>query len=954
MIPADFMTENYDLMELMAIYKREGKNSWEKNNIESFSCFWFSPPTHRQSGPNSFTFSDMRFPFIAASFLLLLCSALSGIEIRVATYNVRLGLGPAEITDPNNSNLMRPTPTAAVLKRIDADVIGLQEIDTNDLARGYVEEFADFLGLDHIFIPETALDTTSRVVILSRYPFLPASRTSILSPPGANDVTRAAAAVIVDVPNTTKDPTIVNAHLKCCFEPDDPFRRSVEMARIRQYLESRSLSGGDNVIVMGDFNLIGQNDLRFSSLPPGLPPSYRLGNDIRFDVEYFIDPTRYFSGLGITNPGSRQQDGVSRETFRGSSSSILDYLLFSSAISARTPKTEIYNSNLEATFAGLPKSGDPLPAATSADASDHYPVFGDLRLDDGLGLAFSATQTTLNEGAPAVTLTVTLDEPAPNPVTVTFNNEAPSELLLALNTVIIPAGQTTGSTTATALFDRISDGTQTVAVFASAPGYEAEFLEFSIRDDDPQAYWLTSFTSPVVEDFRNFGGTQTPSAWTDGGVTWRGNDDGSLGSFGARSYQESLGVFSASPVSFQTTLRNDTGETIPALAISYNAIHRRRSTGGSPDRLRFSLTRNGIISDLPELTFAPSIDGPDGRLLPPESTTLSTLLRDLNLAPGEQADLRVELIPGSPPGNISNEVFLNEFHYDNVGGDTGEFVEVFVGEAFPGLPSQIAIQLYNGNNGRAYGSLQNLQSFVETRPLAPGGPRLFHKQISGIQNGSPDGIALVVNGVVKEFISYEGAFTAIDGVAAGIVSNPIGVSQVNTPVGRNSIARIGSGSAAEDFAWQLQIGLHTPGAINTGQTVTASPQPQGMAIDNLVYTPLADSDGDSLPDIEEAELGTDPDHPDSDRDGQDDRFEVLLAGTDPLSPSSFFRPEFEIGPEGPELSFPGLAERIYQVEVSQNMIEWNPLPAQAGRGEVISQPLPQAEQLFFRVRIFLP
>ena len=896
----------------------------------------------------------MRFFAITAILLLSLGSFLDGIDIRVATYNVRLGLGPSEIPAPGSPGLMIPSPTAAVLRRIDADIVGLQEINSDDLNNGNLDDLSDFLGLDYLFVPQTALDSTSRVVILSRYPFLDPSPTSILSPPGANDVTRAAAAVIVDVPNTTQDPTIINAHLKCCFDPDDPFRRAVEMTRIRNYLESRGLNGSDNVVIMGDFNLLGQTDLIYSSLPPGLPPSYDLGSDIEFNVDYFIDPSRYFTGLGIVDPGSRQQDGVSAATFRGSSSSTLDYLLFSNAIGSRNPQTEIYNSNLEFSFTGLPKSGTPLPAATSADASDHYPVFGDLRLENGLGLSFAASQTTFHEGAAPVTLTVTLDAPTETEVIITLNSDDPSELLLAQNTLSISAGQTTATTTVTALFDKISDGTQTVGLFASAPGYEAEFLTFSIQDADPQSYWLTDFSIPVIENFSNFSGTQTPAAWSDGGINWRGIDDGNLGSFGARSYQGSLGVYESSPASFQTTVRNDTGETIPALEISYDASHFRRSTGGSSDQLRVSLVRDGAATVLPSLNYAPSINGPDGRLLPPETSTLNTILRELNLPPGEEMNLLVELVPGSPPGNVSSDIFINEFHYDNVGSDTGEFIEVFAGEAFTGLPSQIAIQLYNGNNGRAYGSLQNLQGFVETYPNPPGGPRLFHKEIEGIQNGSPDGIALVVNGVVKEFISYEGAFTAINGVAAGIISTPVGVSQVNTPVGRNSIARVGSGSTAGDFTWQIQTGPHTPGSVNTGQTFAESPQPQGIAIDNLVLTPLADSDGDLLLDLEEIELGTDPTQRDSDHDGQDDRFEVLLAGTNPLSSNSFFNPEFQLGPSGPQLAFPGLEGRIYQVEVSDDLINWNLLPPTAGDGETIIEDLPQAEQLFYRVRLSIP
>jgi hypothetical protein len=50
--------------------------------------------------------------------------------------------------------------------------------------------------------------------------------------------------------------------------------------------------------------------------------------------------------------------------------------------------------------------------------------------------------------------------------------------------------------------------------------------------------------------------------------------------------------------------------------------------------------------------------------------------------------------------------------------------------------------------------------------------------------------------------------------------------------------------------------------------------------------PPADSDGDGLPDDEEARLGTDPQVVDSDADGLSDREEVFVYGTDPLNPDT--------------------------------------------------------------------
>ena len=61
---------------------------------------------------------------------------------------------------------------------------------------------------------------------------------------------------------------------------------------------------------------------------------------------------------------------------------------------------------------------------------------------------------------------------------------------------------------------------------------------------------------------------------------------------------------------------------------------------------------------------------------------------------------------------------------------------------------------------------------------------------NGIQNGSPDGVALVDdNGVLVEFLSYEGVFAATNGPAAGITSIDIGVSEAGTEAAGTSLAR---------------------------------------------------------------------------------------------------------------------------------------------------------------------
>lgn len=167
--------------------------------------------------------------------------------------------------------------------------------------------------------------------------------------------------------------------------------------------------------------------------------------------------------------------------------------------------------------------------------------------------------------------------------------------------------------------------------------------------------------------------------------------------------------------------------------------------------------------------------------------------------------------------------WINEFHYDDAGGDSGEFVEVVVPSSFADLAS-ITLSLYNGGDGRSYGT-HSLSTFAAG--ATEGGLTYFSKAITGIQNGAPDGFALSwPDGV--QFISYEGSFSAANGPAAGLTSFDIGVFQADTgaPDG-SSLGLVGFGDRHEDFVWSA-IGTATPGGANIGQTVV--PEPRAYAL----------------------------------------------------------------------------------------------------------------------------
>jgi hypothetical protein len=52
---------------------------------------------------------------------------------------------------------------------------------------------------------------------------------------------------------------------------------------------------------------------------------------------------------------------------------------------------------------------------------------------------------------------------------------------------------------------------------------------------------------------------------------------------------------------------------------------------------------------------------------------------------------------------MSTSVFINEFHYDNDGPDTGEFIEI---ACLPGTDlTGWSLVLYNGNGGASYNTV---------------------------------------------------------------------------------------------------------------------------------------------------------------------------------------------------------------------------------------------------------
>lgn len=161
-------------------------------------------------------------------------------------------------------------------------------------------------------------------------------------------------------------------------------------------------------------------------------------------------------------------------------------------------------------------------------------------------------------------------------------------------------------------------------------------------------------------------------------------------------------------------------------------------------------------------------------------------------------------------------VFINEIHYDNVGTDAGEAVEI-AGPAGTDL-SAFSLVLYNGANGLVYNT-RSLSGVIPDQQSGYG-TLSFSYPSNGIQNGSPDGIALVSGSTVLSFISYEGTFTAVGGPADGLSSTEIGVAEDGSTLVGDSLQLIGSGTEYSDFTWQTES-ASSFGSPNAGQTLGA-------------------------------------------------------------------------------------------------------------------------------------
>jgi uncharacterized protein len=164
---------------------------------------------------------------------------------------------------------------------------------------------------------------------------------------------------------------------------------------------------------------------------------------------------------------------------------------------------------------------------------------------------------------------------------------------------------------------------------------------------------------------------------------------------------------------------------------------------------------------------------------------------------------------------MAANIFFNEIHYDNAGGDVAEGFEL-AGVAGTDLTGWRVV-FYNGSGGASYDQI-TLSGII---PDSQNGYGTLSFLRAGLQNGSPDGIALVdAAGVVVQFLSYEGVMTATNGPAAGLTSTDIGVVENGNDAVGFTLQLKGSGTEAGDFTWAAPS-TGSFGTVNAGQAFGA-------------------------------------------------------------------------------------------------------------------------------------
>ena len=298
------------------------------------------------------------------------------LPVRLASYNI-------ENFDASPGDLQF-NAAAAVLKRIAADVVCVQEMMADDsfveLAREANYPFRVLADTDN------ALDGYRVSGVMSKHPIIAWSvlgSVDLSGDPNARDITRNFVMAEVRINGAQRDLVAICNHWWPTNDDEGEFVRSVESIRAMQVASAYD-SAVVPYVVAGDINddLADSPDVPpyFFELPSGLPAHYSLGRDLVLPIDNgaFVPLERGHGPQALKVADALQLDGSAATHVYGKR---YDYVWLSAAV--KFIAAEVYDSEDEGLGGGLPKAGSPLPRPTSAVASDHLLVFADVQIARG-------------------------------------------------------------------------------------------------------------------------------------------------------------------------------------------------------------------------------------------------------------------------------------------------------------------------------------------------------------------------------------------------------------------------------------------------------------------------------------------------------------------------------------------------------------------------------------------
>lgn len=182
-----------------------------------------------------------------------------------------------------------------------------------------------------------------------------------------------------------------------------------------------------------------------------------------------------------------------------------------------------------------------------------------------------------------------------------------------------------------------------------------------------------------------------------------------------------------------------------------------------------------------------------------------------------------------PPPICMPRLVINEVDYDNIGTDSVEFVEIYNASSSTISLTGVSLVLVNGADSTVYRTINLAMAgadlaagaYLVVAPSAVTTPAgtlrvAFPGTSDQIQNGPPDGLAVMMGSTLIDALSYEGSITAVTlaGSTRSLVEmTPTTATDSNTVVG--TLARIPSGCdtdlASRD--WRFSS-TPTPGEAN--------------------------------------------------------------------------------------------------------------------------------------------